>query len=1339
MKWLEFGNALMEARLAAGFAQQAEFASALGISQQTVSRWERGSSRPRPAQIPAIAAVAKIEVEELLMAAGYAPVSVPQLSIDHPWPLDALAPETFERFCVDLTTLLHGADAVVSLYGKQGHTQSGIDISANHQDGTRTTYQCKRHDSFGPKKILTAVEAHTLPAERKIILLSSVASPQAREEIKKHSAWQLWDREDITRKARLELSWHDQLRLVDTYFVGQRMALLNEAEASPWQTRDEYFEGMTRPARGFSHAWTLRGRESELRKLIDFSADPDQKALLLVGNGGIGKSRLLKALADHMIGKSKRRLFFLGREPLKAKDLEALGRKSKLLVCDDAHDREDLGLLADYVANPTNQAKLLLCLRTYGVQSVLRQTRSLGLVDMDRIELRRLSKSDSEELAKEALASFNAPSHFAMRLSLYTQDCPLATVLGAQILANERALPEFLLDEDAFRNELLRRLVQSTVEGASSGLNADSVRLTLAAVAVLQPIKEDDRLLLDAIGQIVGLAAHEVARILKRLREAGILFQRGAASRIAPDLLGDFLVEEQCITATGASSGFAAKVFDAAQDAYAENILVNLGRLDWRKSSGATSQSHLLDELWSRLKWHDQYSNPHLRAAAATAYYQPRQALAFVRRMLGDGHADSLLADAVRHASYNEDYLAEACQLLWDMGRNDGRAMNQEPSHGIRVLKELASPEPFKSLEFSDQVVDFGLSLIPHQDSWQGLHDPLEFLAGALVTEGHTSSSSARAITMMPFVVERAQVAHIRKKIIDACIDLLSNTDTQRAVAAAKTLGEAVRGPHGLFGNQVDPFVAEHWDSEFLATLISIEQALATKDIEPVVLVTLATSTGWFAQYAEGGLRESARRILGQLRKDRTTRTTHLLMDGWGSLTGYFEDGEPEDRVQEMDDFCTELLESHESADELYRYIDEILRRVLLVSEVSPHILMGRLLFQSNDYPKVLLEQALAAGNHPSDRFAGAALAKLLQTQDQFGLTVIQKMVSNGDEGLVPIVAEAYSTYRPTHPYTSLDITALRQIVSSSQQGAQRNAAYAIRQVALTDPNLAVDLVVHADFGSSPQLARDYLLWLCDRRTVPFERITESQVESILAKLFHLPRIDDHWIVEFLRKALLHHPKHTLNFLIVRIEYARQREQTDWSYTAVPWASGARGGLGLMKHPDAPRWLRYVFDWALSKEEEDESVLVWFGHLIKTLCKPYDQSFVEFLRRWTENGGRNHAAIVIRILREAPNTFVFQHQEFVIEFLRTTRSYSPELLKPAISALYSSAVGGMRSGTPGEPFPRDIEMRDRASVVLTGLTRFDPAYVLYADIRKHALVDIEHQIQEGLVLDELDD
>ena len=1330
------GTFLAQARLAAGYAQQAEFAAELGVKQQTVSRWERGLSRPRAEQVPEIAAALGIEADALRLAAGYTAPSPPQLSLDRPWPVDALPPETFERFCTEFVTLLHGDDAQVHPYGTQGHTQFGIDIDVVHADGTRTTYQCKRHASFGPKKVAATVAAQTTPADRKVILLSSSASPQAREEIKKHAGWQLWDREDISRRARLELAKRAQIQLVDTFFVGQRMALLGEPELSPWQTPEQFFAGQTEPARGFSHGWTLQGREKELDALVTFATSAAPSVVMLVGNGGTGKSRLLKAFADRLAAANPRpSIYFLSREPLKMKDLEALGSKPKLLVCDDAHDREDLALLADYVANPGNKSRLILALRTYGVQHVLQQTRALGLAEISRIELQTLPKADSEQLAKQALEHFGAPVEFSSRLASYTRDCPLATVIAAQILANDKSLPEFLIDEDTFRTELLRRLVASTVEGISSKLDAEAVHLALATIALLQPIKEDDPKLHDAIATVADITSHEVARILKRLREAGVLYKRGPSSRIVPDLLGDFIVEERCMSATGQSTGFAATVFDAAPDSYAEHILVNFGRLDWRKSNGDTRNSRLLDELWSRLKYQDKYVNPHLRAAAAAAYYQPRQALAFVRRMLREGHVDKVLADILRHVAYSYDHLSEACEILWDLGRDDDKPLNQEPSHGIRVLTELASPELYKPFDFMDQVVDFGLSLLPYDDSWTGIHNPLEILCGALETEGHSSSATHRAVMLTPFIVQQSDVASIRRKIIDACVALLSHADTRRALAAARALGNALRAPHGLLGATVPKSMVAAWEVEFAETFNAINAELDRVDVAPVVLVKLAVSTGWYSRYGTGELKKLSKQIVSRLDTTLALRATRLLVDGWGHLSDQIGSGRFEGHTKELDTFAQEILSVAGGPGEAYRFVEGLLPAVLQDQESAPHALIDCIISHSAEYARELLRPVFQGESTASGRHAGSALRRLLR--DQHELTMVEKVIDTSDPRLLPIVAEAYAGYKPQPSYSPLDLRVLRGVTSSAQPEVRRWAPHIVHQVAQTDAGLAIDLTISADFGDSQQTAHDYLMWIAGDKRTPFDSIGESNVKAILQKLLPLPRIDDYWVQEFIKKSLHHYPGPVVDFLVSRVAIAQERG--DWSYNPVPRSSGLRGDWGLMKQQDALQWTRRLFDWALAQEQAGESVLPWFGDLVSTLCTVSSSDFVEFFRQWISSAGREGFAVATSLARQTPQSFVFEQHEFVVWMMRLARSHGADVLRKLGSALYCAAVSGSRSGVPGEPFPQDIRLRDSADEVLSGLNRQDPAYELYSDLHRHAIQSIEMQEEEGRMMAEMDE
>ena len=172
----DFGLLLEELRQKVGISQQAELGALVKASQQSVSRWEAGTSRPRAIQIPLLARVLRISADELLIAAGYAQKET-VASFDKPFPVDGLSPESFERFGQSLLEELF-PDATVHAVGGQGHTQEGADIDVMFDDGTRYSFQCKRVDQFGPRDVEKAVAAHTGKAAKKIILLSRIASPR---------------------------------------------------------------------------------------------------------------------------------------------------------------------------------------------------------------------------------------------------------------------------------------------------------------------------------------------------------------------------------------------------------------------------------------------------------------------------------------------------------------------------------------------------------------------------------------------------------------------------------------------------------------------------------------------------------------------------------------------------------------------------------------------------------------------------------------------------------------------------------------------------------------------------------------------------------------------------------------------------------------------------------------------------------------------------------------------------------------------------------------------------------------------------------------------------------
>ena len=156
----QFGQLLEGARTRLALSQAA-LAGLLEVSQQTVSRWEQGISRPRPRLIAKLAQVLNLDVADLSAAAtGTTWSAASAIRIDDPvddsaplrpltpmLPFQRLTAEEFERVVADLMERQYPG-AKVSQLGGQGDDQRGFDVLIVQPDGHRIGVQCKREQQF---------------------------------------------------------------------------------------------------------------------------------------------------------------------------------------------------------------------------------------------------------------------------------------------------------------------------------------------------------------------------------------------------------------------------------------------------------------------------------------------------------------------------------------------------------------------------------------------------------------------------------------------------------------------------------------------------------------------------------------------------------------------------------------------------------------------------------------------------------------------------------------------------------------------------------------------------------------------------------------------------------------------------------------------------------------------------------------------------------------------------------------------------------------------------------------------------------------------------------------
>lgn len=1327
VKYPAFAALLVSLRKGFGWTQH-EFAARAGVTQQTVSKWEQGVSRPRSKELPSLALLLQTELDGLEVAAGYSTPEGVQGGVpgaptyDVVLPLNSLRPDSFENFCADfLTRYYRDRSGVVNRFGGTGSEQFGIDIEVRGPSFVHS-FQCKRVDEFGAQKVHTAVAAQTYQADLKVLLLSNIASPAARLAIVRHEGWQLWDRVDISAKFR-ELSMIDRRDLVDTYFRGKRQELLGVPEAGPFLTPAEFFKGLVEPDRYFTHGWELIGRDDELRQLKDFLTDDSSLLTMLLGAPGNGKTRVLREVVDRLQRERPEVAvrFVSPTEDIKTQHLEELGHGIKLLVVDDAHDREDLIQLMRYASAPENKTQLLLALRPYGRAMVWSQA-SLAAIDsrqVETVELRARTKEDGTALAAYVLRECKGPIDAAERIGELTYLTPLVTVLAAQIVAKENLAPELIGNSGNFQKHVLARLEKIIAGQIVTGSDIPKLQSVLRMVALLQPVVFDDPGLLNILRDVEGLEHEDVQRLLRLLSEGGVLFKRGLRHRLAPDLLADSIIEQNFIDVNGVASPKVQQVFDRANSQYLENLLVNLGRLDWRMRNGATDGSTLLSSVAGKLQWQNEYHNPHIEAVEAVAYYQPHLALDFAERLIEDGHGDvSGVCGMVRNAAFNFEYLEDACILLWRAGKSDARPLNQQPSHGIRILKELAEFAPQKPVEYVETVVKFALDLLKRPAALQGVYTPFSILEGALRADMEDMSSSGHTVTITRYRLNLQLAGVVRGRVIDAILNCLQDDSSRKAFLAADLLAEALRGP------MYDTENLQAWNAVHAQLLVRVRDVLDDRAVHPVVLMKAALSVSWHALYSkDASCRSAADAILALLDRDLPTRMIRLIADAWGGETWHDDESFSRKGHQDATKIVIEdLSREYINAEELHKFLEYWLKEILSISGGgwgSPQLFVDGLLQARPDLAKVVMER-LDDIQSPLSQFAGTALAVLMSDPKRHEM--LAEILEEDSVEAWKLVAEAYARQVGDF-FTDADMDIVRRIFRSDDPVVLQHAAHIARQIAVKKPALAVELICTVDFSISLRATGELFMWLSHSGTIPPAAITQKQWVHLIERVTLLRQLDDTWIRAFLKKAVASHPGQVIKMLQTRLlEGAR-----NFDYRALRRdRNGA--GLELLSHPDGLTLLRDFLSWAVGQQAGSD-LSIDIGSTVSGLCGRYGASILELLLEVLGGGTQAHVDVIGSIFRSAHQTFVLEETPFICRALNLAEVVSEEAAKSLSSALWSATATGSRGGMAGEPFKADLDLKDHSEAVLKGLSKLDPAYSLYSSLLRYANENIRHQAE----------
>jgi hypothetical protein len=649
---------------------------------------------------------------------------------------DAFSPKGFEDFFLRFFNA--GISLVIERAGRRlerkviqadlfhpgsGRDQKGIDLTLRVEGGETWVAQCKRHKTWGVSQAKAAVaEAEArFPAQHYFLLVACDPAEGVQDFMATRPNWSFWHLDRICAEFRLRVPQSLQPRVL-AFLSPEELRRFAPYASDSLVSADEFFSASRHAGRAFHHGHKLVGRAAELRRLRAFASSRKCKALLLVGPGGVGKSRLLRELALSP-GKNARRPEILFLNP-HATGSDAAGDLARalwdadtlrLIVVDDAQRPETLPAALLARARECPGAKLLISTRPSALEVLRGRLREHGVAEeAEVLALAPLAKKDLRLLAAEALGK--KLSALAHDLVARCGASAFLVALAGDLLRRERLRWAELGSDATFRDAVFRcHEDENLVDLAASDREHASRLLRLMALVAPFALNE---VFCRRAAQCLGLSPAVVESLARRFQAAGLLGGGERELRVVPDLFGDFLVFQAAFDAARRLPVFVHVILTEFTDDIGD-ILRNVAEAVWLAPERAVGRDELIGPLVAeqmrRFEADDFFERGRtLERWAHFGVYLPSETVALARRArelvceaeAAGAHADGIyspsflcarIPDLLRPIALWQDAQREAAlDLLWALGDRPQFRENDQ-NHPWGIIAKVIGHGPFKS------------------------------------------------------------------------------------------------------------------------------------------------------------------------------------------------------------------------------------------------------------------------------------------------------------------------------------------------------------------------------------------------------------------------------------------------------------------------------------------------------------------------------------------------------------------------------------------------------------------------------------------------------------------
>ncbi|MEY4485091.1 MAG: hypothetical protein RL693_2543, partial [Verrucomicrobiota bacterium] len=1262
---------------------------------------------------------------------------------------DGFGWDNFERFCgaymvsgTSLPNLSLSNDGPIRLrildavrYGTAGAKQKGIDFLATMENRSTWVLQCKHMPKFGKtdaEKAIKKAEEEFGPQNpaRYLLWATGTVSPDALDFVHQHHPnWTLWDGERISNEFLLYTPPRQALQIIATSFSAAWGKVFFPLPDNLLIGTYEFYSRWAGEEKLFHHQTPFFGRGPLLDRIAAFAhGGKSSKALILSAPGGIGKTRLLRAVAERLEMESSERLVrFINPEASCEAEPPRFEDASLMTVFhDDAHRLETIpGLLVSILAHEKSAGSRLILASRPGAEDALRERlmdAGYTTANIETIRIGKLKKAEMKQLALSCLGADKEP--FAQALTELSDGCALITVVGGELLRRGELTDADLIRNVHFRAEVFRRFEGQELDRIRGSLDRGVMEKLLRSIALLSPW---DHLAEAAeMSDHLGIQRGVLESACDGLLVSGLLVRTHQGLLITPDLFSDHLVYAACYDEEGKSTDFIKTFLDRFAETSSHIILKNLAEAEWRaiQQHGSTITS-VIAPIWERFL--KDFTNASfwdraqmLERWSGFAVYQPERSLELARWAMDTSTAPEKVGygDMDNHervliyvpgllkpvAIWSKEYRQEALDLLWRLRRDFPQPESNWRDDPYGVFAGIADFNQ-NYPDASNGVLDWLERLLEGEDGVRVTDRPCALIQRVLrpyfirvIERNYMSDNLTMVISKTPVPVQKTKA--VRHRALSLLTDRMIPRGTVAAMNALPSLVEAFRGSDSLL--DLEPKVENAWRSERMGALDAIAD-VAERYQHPLIHYTIRHLLRWHIVYGRNiEYRKACEQIVSSFPNTFELRLARFTLSSSHDDTletydeeqreQWYEDEEKQ-WVALKQDVIRELLIRNNDARTVHDFIDQWSH---LCSEhgLEPHL--GELLSEIALQNQPLAFEILEIIHQQPSELTGYAATLVALGEGVFLDGAAENAVLRGLDSNEPVIVRSFLNsirYRKGFQASSI-VTALISLAGRAE-GSVLNKLLSMvefpKHQAWTDALVIALLERELTDEQATFLANAYRKLSRDKAKNEDTNI----VFRLLDRLCVSERLtdSDDGASGFLCEMARHYPRRIYEFLIKRIERQQKSVEVSPNYLAIPYS--VRWSFeGIESESDFESLARRL----LQRVWESNAEYRWLWEHMFQIVVVRTSSLTEklFLEHLPKIDSPDDLVVIASLLDFEGSLLVFRYPNLTEAILKKARTFGVDAHDHITRKLIHGAGPGIRSYTNNELNPEHRYLRTEA-------------------------------------------